>query len=156
MSKGAHHIKKVLSGGQTGVDRAALDIAMEMGLTCGGWCPKWRKAEDGIIPERYPLKETASDVYSQRTEWNVRDSDGTLIITYGKPSGGTALTIRFASEMDKPCLVLDPVGNDSLQNFHEWVKRYRISTLNIAGPRETTMPGIYEKAMDFLRKILKQ
>jgi hypothetical protein len=158
MSKGVHGIRKVLSGGQTGVDRAALDFAMEIDLTCGGWCPKGRKAEDGIIPERYPLRETGSKAYSQRTEWNVRDSDGTLIITCGKPIGGTALTIMFAAEIGKPRLVLDPDANtkDSVQNFHEWVKIYRINTLNIAGPRESTMPGIYEKAMGFLRKILKQ
>src|SRR5438552_18876277 len=85
------------SGGQTGVDRAALDVALELGLPCGGWCPKGRRAEDGPIPARYPLIETSSPFYPQRTKRNVLDSDGTLILTFGCPTGGTALTIRTAA-----------------------------------------------------------
>ena len=100
-------IERILSGGQTGVDRAALDVALELGLPCGGWCPKGRRAEDGPIPSHYPLTETPWDGYPQRTEWNVRDSDGTLILTEGEPDRGTALTRELAARHGKPCLVLD-------------------------------------------------
>src|SRR5438876_4889366 len=86
----------IVSGGQTGVDRAALDVALELGIPCGGWCPKGRRAEDGRIPLRYPLEETTLNIYPQRTEWNVRDSDGTLVLTTGRPEGGSALTNELA------------------------------------------------------------
>src|SRR5437870_9182944 len=100
-------LTKIISGGQTGVDRAALDVALELGLPCGGWCPKRRRAEDGPIPERYPLTETSSRAYPQRTRCNVLDSDGTLILTRGRPTGGTALTIQIAAESGKPYFVVD-------------------------------------------------
>src|SRR5262249_20137195 len=87
-------IARLVSGGQTGVDRAALDAALEVGVPCGGWCPKGRKAEDGRIDDRYPLCETPSAAYSQRTRWNVRDSDGTLVLAWGEPTGGTLLTVK--------------------------------------------------------------
>src|SRR4030042_3461464 len=96
------HIERIISGGQTGVDRAALDVAFELDIPCGGWCPKGRKAEEGPIDTRYPLQETVSVRYPIRTERNVRESDGTLILTWGKPSGGTALTIKFAQKNKKP------------------------------------------------------
>src|SRR6266508_6387099 len=98
-------ITKIVSGGQTGVDRAALDVALELGMPCGGWCPQGRRAEDGRIDDRYPLNETPWDGYPQRTEWNVRDSDGTLILTCGESDRGTALTVRLAQERNKPCFV---------------------------------------------------
>src|SRR5688572_16678238 len=98
---------KIISGGQTGVDRAALDVALELGLPCGGWCPKGRKAEDGVIDPKYPLQETSTDDYPQRTEKNVQDSDATLILTRGKPDGGTALTRSLAREHKKPCKVVN-------------------------------------------------
>src|SRR3989442_8006923 len=85
---------EIVSGGQTGVDRAALDTALALGLTCGGWCPRGRRAEDGPLPARYPLRETPSASYPERTEWNVRDSDGTLVLHHGRLRGGTALTNR--------------------------------------------------------------
>jgi predicted Rossmann fold nucleotide-binding protein DprA/Smf involved in DNA uptake len=100
-------LRQVVSGGQTGVDRAALDAALEAGIPCGGWCPKGRIAEDGRLPSRYPLRETPSDSYAQRTEWNVRDSDGTLILTRGALDGGTALTEKCASKLGRACLVID-------------------------------------------------
>src|SRR5947199_9268484 len=100
----------IVSGGQTGVDRAALDVALELGIPCRGWCPKGRLAEDGPIPERYPLEETTLPVYPQRTEWNVRDSDGTLVLTIGTalaPGGsGTALTIQLARRQKRPDLMV--------------------------------------------------
>src|SRR5436309_586670 len=100
-------IRRILSGGQTGVDRAALDVALALGLPCDGWCPRGRKAEDGPLPDRYPLRETPTDAYAERTAWNVRDADGTLVLLRGRPSGGTALTIELADRYGKPCLVLD-------------------------------------------------
>src|SRR5215212_1496285 len=100
-------IQKVVSGGQTGVDRAALDVALALGVPCGGWCPRGRRAEDGAVPDAYPLAETPWHGYPQRTAWNVRDSDGTLVLTRGTPDRGTALTVRLARETKKPFLVVD-------------------------------------------------
>src|SRR5947209_17179443 len=113
-------LKKVVSGGQTGVDRAALDAALELGVPCGGWCPRGRRAEDGPIPERYPLRETSWDGYPQRTEWNVRDSDGTLILTRGEPDRGTALTARLANTQNKPCLVIDLALPWDIEEVRQW------------------------------------
>ena len=103
----AKPIRKIVSGGQTGVDRAALDVALELGVACGGWCPKGRRAEDGTIAERYPLTETSTRAYPERTRRNVLDSDGTLILARGRPTGGTALTIKIAAETGKPCFIVD-------------------------------------------------
>src|SRR5512132_1315628 len=88
---------RIVSGGQTGVDRAALDAAMAFGLACGGWVPRGRRAEDGAVPPRYPMRETRGYTYAERTRRNVRDSDGTLILTRGRPTGGTALTGRLGA-----------------------------------------------------------
>ncbi|MCX5912053.1 MAG: putative molybdenum carrier protein, partial [Deltaproteobacteria bacterium] len=98
---------KIISGGQTGVNRAALDVAIEFGIPCGGWCPKGRKAEDGPIDPKYSLKETKSQEYQFRTEANVIEADGTLILTIGKPTGGTAYTAQMAFKYRKPHLVVD-------------------------------------------------
>jgi len=146
--------KKVVSGGQTGVDRAALDVALELALPCGGWCPQGRKAEDGPISPRYPLTEAPSADYFQRTEWNVRDSDGTLVLTRGKPTEGTAFTIDVAKQLARPCLVLDLSEQPSPSIVHDWVKTHGINTLNVAGPRESKCPGIYDQAAEVLRKVL--
>lgn len=138
---------KIISGGQTGVDRAALDFALESGLPCGGWCPKGRIAEDGTISEKYPLKETPLKDYNQRTEWNVRDSDGTLILSFGKPSGGTLLTIELAKALKKPLLILDLKTATEIASFKLWLQKNNIAILNIAGPRESLAPGdIYRLA----------
>jgi len=102
MRHAASHLKQIVSGAQTGVDRAALDAAMRAGLTVGGWCPRGRKAEDGVIPDIYPLKETRGAAYRTRTRWNVRDADATLILCRGEPSGGTLLTVGFCEELGKP------------------------------------------------------
>jgi hypothetical protein len=127
--------------------------ALQLGIPCGGWCPKGRKAEDGPIPDRYPLQETLSGRYPVRTRLNVRDSDGTLILTVGIPSGGTALTIRIASEMGRPHLVVDLVPNPSQETVRNWITENRIKTSNVAGPRESSNPGIHSAAMEFLRLV---
>lgn len=146
-------VRKVVSGGQTGVDRAALDVALELGLACGGWCPKGRKAEDGPLAWRYPLTETPSAEYAQRTEWNVRDSDGTLVLTRGELRGGTAQTVEAAARLGKPHLVADLATPLDAASVQAWSREHRIETLNVAGPRESTRPGIYAQASQCLRAI---
>jgi len=144
----------VISGGQTGVDRSALDVALELGMPAGGWCPKGRKAEDGSLSSRYPLTETPSEQYWQRTEWNVRDSDGTLVLTRGAPAEGTAYTIEVARKSGKPCLVLDLSEEPSESVVQAWADEHKVRVLNVAGPRESKCPGIYAQAAQFLRAIL--
>jgi hypothetical protein len=147
-------IKKIVSGGQTGVDRAALDLAADFGLESGGWCPKGRRAEDGIIPDHYVLKETPTRDYEQRTEWNVRDSDGSLILTTGKPEGGTALTIELAQRLDKPFYVVDLLAPRNLPGLQYWVEYEKIQVLNVAGPRESRVPGVKAMAAEFLKDFI--
>jgi hypothetical protein len=144
-----------VSGGQTGVDRAALDAALEVGILCGGWCPKGRTAEDGPLPSRYPLLETPSDSYAQRTEWNVRDSDGTLILTHGALEGGTALTEKWANKLGRPYLIVNLVEAPATEQISNWLKESKINVLNVAGPRESGSPGIYRKALDFLARVFR-
>jgi hypothetical protein len=146
--------RKILSGGQTGVDRAALDVALELGMPCGGWCPKGRRAEDGAIPERYPLVETGSAAYPPRTRRNVRDADATLALTRGAPTGGTALTVRRAQELGKPCYVADLTRHPDAGAVRAWTRAESIGVLNVAGPRESEAPGIYAEALAFLRQVL--
>jgi hypothetical protein len=148
-------IRRIASGGQTGVDRAALDAAQALGLPSGGWCPRGRLAEDGSIDARYPLQETPSDDYSQRTEWNVRDSDGTLVLTRGRASGGTAYTIAIARRLGKPLLVLDMEQEPDPLALRAWSSAEGIATLNVAGPRESQRPGIHEQARRFLAAALE-
>jgi Circularly permutated YpsA SLOG family len=147
-------LAKIISGGQTGVDRAALDVAQELGIPCGGWCPKGRRAEDGTIAAKYPLTETPSEKYPQRTEWNVREADGTLVLTRGQPQGGTALTIAFANRQTKPLLVLDLSQMHEPARVGHWIATQHIHVLNIAGPRESENDGIYTQAKEFLRQAL--
>jgi hypothetical protein len=146
---------QVISGGQTGVDRAALDAALELGLPAGGWCPLGRRAEDGPLDGRYPLKETESRNYAVRTEKNIVDSDGTLILTRGRPKGGTALTKKLAQVHQKPFLVIDLSAGKDSRSVRDWGKTYQIKILNVAGPRESEDPGIYHEAISFLKKILR-
>jgi hypothetical protein len=145
---------KVVSGGQTGVDRAALDVALDLGLPCGGWCPRGRRAEDGPIAARYPLTETPWDGYPQRTEWNVRDSDGTLILTRGEPDRGTALTAELARRYGRLCLVIDLGASPDPEEVLAWARAHRVRILNVAGPRESSCPGIHGAAAAFLRRVL--
>jgi hypothetical protein len=145
---------KIISGGQTGVDRAALDVALELGLGCGGWCPKGRRAEDGRIPEHYPLQETATAYYPERTETNVRAADATLILTHGKPDRGTALTYKLARRLKKPFCLVDLGEPDFPHMVKTWLLDQNVSILNVAGPRESSRPGIHAEACAYLRKVL--
>jgi hypothetical protein len=147
-------VRRLVSGGQTGVDRAALDVALDLGLPCGGWCPRGRRAEDGRIPDRYPLVETPTRFYPERTERNVRGSDGTLILAPGRPRGGTALTARLAGSIGRPYLVIDLSQPADPEAVRRWIEARRIAKLNVAGPRESEAPGVYQKASGLLRAIL--
>lgn len=147
-------LQKLVSGGQTGVDRAALDWALHHGIPIGGWCPAGRLAEDGPIDPRYPLRETPSEGYSQRTEWNVRDSDGTVLLVPGSELvGGTKLTKEFAVKWSRPCLPVcgeDPrMAGPKLAAF---LDENRIETLNVAGPRLSTD----SRAKDFAWAVLEE
>lgn len=146
----------LVSGGQTGVDRAALDVALELGIPCGGWCPRGRRAEDGRIPARFPVKECTSRNYAVRTRRNVEESDGTLILSRGKLTGGTALTESIARQMGKPWLVIDLVAEFDARPVEEWIVENRIRTLNVAGPRESQQIGIFDQASEYLRQVIKR
>lgn len=145
---------EIVSGGQTGVDRAALDTALALGLACGGWCPRGRRAEDGPLPARYPLRETPSASYPERTEWNVRDSDGTLVLHRGRLRGGTSLTVRLARKQGRPAHLVDLLEAPNAPAVREWISREGIRRLNVAGPRESEHPGIQAQAARFLREVL--
>jgi hypothetical protein len=145
---------RVVSGGQTGVDRAALDVAIALGIAHGGWCPRGRRAEDGVVPARYALTETASTDYAVRTEQNVVDSDATLILGRGPLGGGTALTRELALRHGKPLLVVDLAGPTELPAVRAWLEAHRVGVLNVAGPRESGCPGIGAAAAAFLTAVL--
>lgn len=147
-------ITKIVSGGQTGVDRAALDAARQRGIPTGGWCPRGRRAEDGRIPDEYVLSETESASYSQRTERNVNDADGTLIVTAGPLSGGTALTRSLARRSGCAVLVVDLRKEDGFTAVEQWLVANRIRVLNVAGPRESQQPGIHGQAREWLGMLL--
>lgn len=140
---------KVISGGQTGVDRAALDAAIAAGLPVGGWCPRGRKAEDGVIIKRYPLQETPSSGYTQRTEWNVRDSDGTLVFYISEMKGGTLLTLQMAEKYGRPCWCIDL----EKEKLMELPFPRPLGILNIAGSRESEAPGIYRRVYEVLHML---
>jgi hypothetical protein len=146
---------KIISGGQTGADRAALDVALTLSLPIGGWCPKGRRAEDGMIPDRYPLTETPEADYDTRTRRNVEDSDGTLILNLGTLDGGTALTVKLARQMGKPCLMVALEDGIEPTAFQEWLDAHPIAVLNVAGPRESKRPGVYAAACRLLDTLLQ-
>ena len=147
-------LSKIVSGGQTGVDRAALDVALRLGIPCGGWCPRGRRAEDGEVPARYPLAETPDARYPQRTAWNVRDSDGTLVVHAGPPGGGTALTLRVARRQGKPVLAVDLDDDPDAAAVAGWMASSGLRVLNVAGPRESESPGIGDRADRLLEAVL--
>lgn len=144
----------LISGGQTGVDRAALDFALARGIACSGWCPKGRRAEDGEIPARYPLREANTELYQQRTRLNVKDSDATLIITDGKRSRGTELTMKCAGLYAKPVMVAEKADRKTIEQLTTWLNRVSPQILNVAGPRGSESSAIYQLTQKILEKSL--
>lgn len=148
---------KIISGGQTGVDRAALDAALSSGVPCGGWCPRGRRAEDGPIPLRYPLTELAGG-YIQRTRRNVEDSEGTAVIYFGELEGGTALTVRCCHSLSRPVVLVDATKTDSsvaARTISEFVDRQGISVLNVAGPRASRQRAAYLYTLQVMGRCLQ-
>tara|TARA_B100000809_G_scaffold221029_2_gene229073 strand:+ start:594 stop:1124 length:531 start_codon:yes stop_codon:yes gene_type:complete len=144
----------IISGGQTGVDRAALDVALEFGVPHAGWCPRGRRAEDGPISTEYLLRESPTPEYSERTFLNIQDSDGTLILHRGKLAGGTLLTHQLAHRIKIPLLVIQVervTSTRAIDSLFSWLQDNSIQLLNVAGPRESRDPGIYQQAGQFLR-----
>lgn len=146
----------IVSGGQTGADRGALDFAIKHGYTHGGWAPRGREAEDGLVPLKYQLVELADGGYRQRTRRNVEDSDGTLIVNLGELDGGTLATQIFAERMGKPYLVVQfdaGATADAAASVLAWLHKHAIKTLNVAGPRESKRPGIYRLTGELLQAV---
>ena len=140
------------------MDRGALDAALDAGIDCGGTCPSDRKAEDGVIPEKYPLTELNSTVYSDRTRKNVIDSDATLIIHFGQLKGGTAFTRQCCIDENKPYLVIDASKagqNDLVQQIHNFIVQNRVQTVNVAGPRASKVPIAQETTRTLLNAVLQ-
>ncbi|MEW6055965.1 MAG: putative molybdenum carrier protein [Bdellovibrionota bacterium] len=150
-------LNRIVSGGQTGVDRAALDIGLMFKIPCGGWCPKGRLAEDGVIDERYPMTETVSEQYEQRTEWNVRDSDGTLVLAWGPLTEGTLFTAKIAKKYKKPllCVDLKKDPDSSVELARKWIREQGTAVLNVAGPRASQNREIYPEAYKFLFNVFR-
>lgn len=150
-------IQKIVSGGQTGVDRAAFDAALRHGISIGGFVPKGRWAEDGTVPARYAgLIETGTPEPSERTRMNVISSDGTLIFYFGKLEGGSLETAAIARSLGKPLLIIDlddTPDPDAAAMAADWVRENQVTVLNIAGPRASEAPGIYENVTSVLNKL---
>jgi predicted Rossmann-fold nucleotide-binding protein len=140
-------ISKIISGGQTGADQAALDVAIKLNIPHGGWIPKGRKTEVGVLPDKYRLQEMTTTSYPKRTEKNVLDSDGTLIFSYGALSGGSALTRKMAKKHSRPWLHidLDKISSpEAAAAVRGWVEREGIQILNVASPRASKEPRVYD------------
>ena len=158
-------ITRVISGGQTGVDQAALRVAAAFGIAIGGWCPPGRISDAGVIPASFALTPTTDDrsthapdiPRSQRTEWNVRDSDGTLVLCLGllaDADAGTRFTAACAARYGKPLFVADPADLSDTKRVREWIGVHSIETLNVAGPSEQTLPGIGDLTQAFMPHVL--
>ena len=150
-------ILKVISGGQTGADRAAFDFALENNFEIAGWIPKNRLAEDGRVSEKYKnLRETETENSAERTELNVRDSDATLILSHGGLFGGSRLTKQFAEKYQKPFLHIDFLAwsfDEAVEKTKEWLTSINCKKLNVAGSRSSEDPNIYEKTKELLKKL---
>jgi hypothetical protein len=144
------------SGGQTGVDRAALDFALSNGLVCKGWCPKGRLAEDGTINARYPLAETNTADSIVRTEMNIIDSDATLIVYIDEMDPGTLATRDYAFEHHKPLFIWKIGRNRNVNQFRQWLLDHRVNVLNVAGPRLSYAPDIYGETLELLESLLAE
>ena len=150
-------IQKIISGAQTGADRAGIDAAIESGIDYGGWVPKGRKAEDGTVPAKYTkLHEMTKGGYPKRTEQNVLDSDGTVIFGYGKLTTGSVLTLKLAKQHKKPYLHIDlDLVKDPVPAIKAWIVEWDIKVLNVAGRSESKAPGIYDVVKYIIKQVLK-
>jgi putative molybdenum carrier protein len=149
---------KIISGGQTGVDRAALDVALKHGIDCGGWCPAGRLDELGRIPDRYPVKQLAGAGFAERTLQNVKESDGTVIICAGKLSDGTKQTVQFSIEQQRPHLLIDASKvsvEEAAKLIADFARKHHIRVLNVAGPRQSEWPEGYNYALRALDGFAK-
>jgi Circularly permutated YpsA SLOG family len=152
-------VLRIISGGQTGVDRAALDAALNHGIDCGGWCPSGRLDESGVIPARYPVKELKHGGIAQRTLQNVKDSDGTAIIYFSHLLGGTERTVRFCVQHQRPHQLIngeEVSAERAAELIAEFVHAERITTLNVAGPRQSEAPQGYDYAFQVLDILLSK
>jgi hypothetical protein len=149
-------LKKIISGGQTGADRAALDVALLLGMPHGGWIPKGRLTEEGPLPEKYDLRETAGTQYAERTEKNVLEADGTLIFSHGRLTGGSAYTQEKAKFHQRPWLHIDLIkvpGFKAVTEIRQWIQAHTISILNVAGSRASHDPHIYDRVKKILQSV---
>lgn len=140
---------KIISGGQTGVDRAALDVALEHGIECGGWCPAGRLDEFGKIPDHYPVQELPAGGFTERTLQNVKDSDGTIVIYSGELRGGTEQTVRFCVERERPYQLINVsrvATEEAAKLIADFIRTNKIDILNVAGPRQSEWPEGYDYA----------
>lgn len=150
------NIPKIISGGQTGADRAALDFALKNNIPCGGFCPGGRKAEDGTINPKYPLEETLSSEYSIRTAENVKSADATMVVFYKKKDRGTMLTVKLLQYYSKPFIELCLSEPVSVKAIKSWLEQHKTAILNIAGPRESRDPGIYAATYTLLEQLFPE
>lgn len=159
-------LKKIISGGQSGVDQAALQVAIDLEIEHGGWCPPGKVCENGIIPPQFKLLETPKECddsathipRSQRTIWNVKDSDGSLIFLSEKLlDKGTELSIKTSEKLEKPYLIVDPsfdTSYDIIQDIQKWIRENKIEILSVGGPSELSQPGIYKRTYSILTEVL--
>ena len=149
---------KIISGGQTGVDRAALDVALKHGIECGGWCPAGRLDELGRIPDQYPVQELAVGGFRERTLQNVKNSDGTVIVYPGKLGGGTEQTVRFCIELQRPHELIDASkvsAQAAATLIAGFVRKHKIDILNVAGSRQSEWAKGYNYAFRVLNRFLE-
>ena len=149
---------KIVSGGQTGVDRAALDVALKHGIECDGWCPAGRLDEAGAIPDRYPVKELEHGSFAERTLQNVNDSDGTVIFYVEELCGGTEFTLQCCKQLQRPHILVDAAkisAEDAAQLVANLVREHKIEILNVAGPRQSEWPSGYDYALRAIENFLR-
>lgn len=150
-------LRKIISGGQTGIDRGALDAALSHQFPCGGWCPQGRKAEDGVISDSYPLKELPGGDYDDRTLKNVEESDGTVIIYFSEIFGGTAKTYNDCQKINKPCILIDADKlnkSEAVLLLVEFINQNNIVILNVAGPRGSEAQYAYDYSFSIISSLL--